>query len=344
MRVGIYDDDTYFLNRVCEILQEKSKGENEFIALLESDFFSKKSYGVDMLVVPKEMKEEAENYRIPFMLLTEDKNDVLKNSNLYIYKYGNVNEYLKLIKNFYSMESLYSIENDKRRNAKVITFFSLGGGMGSSTLAAGASAYFTDTESKVLYINLKPFTNNGYLTVEQDNISINELIFDIEKKAGKFNVLVHSIRQNKLGVSVLNNCNELKDFYNITGAQINKLIHILDKLNRYSYIIFDIQASNLDCTYKILECSDSICCVLDESPLGNERIKNAILHLTNYNEDLISKIKVICNKCKTIPKLDKEIEGRIIGRIDRLENFNSNEIIKKIADMRIFDMLFKTNL
>lgn len=339
MKVAIHDKDTYYLKRICEILQENTKDKMEVVSVGNFNNEIIKEINPDICIFPVEMKDEISNIGVSHMFITSNKDDVKKNSNAYIYKYSNVNNFIKSIEAYYNAESMYILNTNSKINAKIITFISVGGGMGSSTVSAGATTRFAGLEKRVLYINLKPFAGVGYLQITENSISIKEIVDDIENKSGRFVELANDIKKDNRGVSVLNNDNNLFGFNDVTEKQITDLIFMLDKLNRYDVIVFDIAVSPNNNIKKILEYSDHISCVLNGTPKSHEKLSYLFSYLSDFENSQLNKLRIIYNNFKMMPKVDKEISEKVIGGIGSFESTNPNDVIDRVANMKFLDKL-----
>ncbi|MBQ3543641.1 MAG: AAA family ATPase [Lachnospiraceae bacterium] len=332
MKIGIYDTDTFFLNRICMILEEKKKTEDmKFVSLSRKDIDLKDS-GIDMYVVSEDLEKIVKSYSVPYMLLSENEEN---NRDFLIYKYSNVWEYLKKISEYFE---LYE-KNRKQKNKKIISFLSLGGGMGSSTIATSSALRLAKQGKEVLYVNLKPFSGNGYFKNELANIYIDELVKKNVNTDNEKISLKEKLNKNKMGITILNNCKEAGEFYSISNEQLCDLINILREFKGYEYIIIDIQISNDSYIYEILNISDTICCVLDGGYLGNEKIKRAITYLKQIDETIMNKFKIIYNKNSRIMEMDKDLDVKVIGNIEYIKEPSFEKVIEKITYMSLLDEL-----
>lgn len=339
MKVAIHDKDTYYLKRICEILQENTKDKMEVVSVENFNNEIIKEINPDICIFPVEMKDEISEIGISHMFITSNKDDVKKNSNAYIYKYSNVNNFIKSIETYYNAESMYILNTNSKINSKIITFISVGGGMGSSTVAAGTCSRFAGLEKRILYINLKPFSGVGHLQISENSVSIKEMINDIENKSGRFLELADDIKKDNKGISVVRNDNNLFGFNEVTDNQITNLIYMLDKLNRYDAIVFDVAVSNNSNIKKILEYSDHINCVLNGTPKSHERLSYLFSYLSGIENSQLNKLRIIYNNFKMMPKVDKEISEKVIGGIGSFDSTNPNDVIDRVANMKFLDKL-----
>ncbi|MBQ3665823.1 MAG: AAA family ATPase [Lachnospiraceae bacterium] len=226
-------------------------------------------------------------------------------------------------------------------HCKVATFVSLGGGMGSSTMAAGTAVYYAKSGKKVLYVNLKPFSKSGYFNITGVNISISDIIKSVEKNDGNENALFKNICVNKWGVYTMDSFVNYSDIRKFDWDFLKKFLMMVDKIGNYDILILDMNASVGSYFEEILKISSSICIVMDGSPYSNQKACKAIAILESINMRLSDKVKIICNKFANSPEVDRSIENKAIGGVAYIHSDNPQELIDKIGSMRFLNLIIK---
>ena len=226
-------------------------------------------------------------------------------------------------------------------HCKVVTFMSLGGGMGSSTMAAGTAVYYAKAGKKVLYVNLKPFSKSGYFSITGTNISISDIIKSVEKNDGNENTLFNNICVNKSGVYTMDSFVNYSDISKFNYDFIMKYVMMVDKIGNYDVLILDMNASKGKEFEGILKVSSSICMVMDGSEYSNQKACKAISFIESIDLHLSDKVKIICNKFTNSPEVDRSIENKAIGGVAYIQNDNPLDVIDRIGSMRFLNLIIK---
>ena len=417
MRVGIIDKNTYYQSRVCEIMNEKYQGELEIFPLSVEDISGIETNSYDMLLVDDENISD-ENIDLPIVYLSDEKDDLVRDEKVFIFRYNNVQMMHDLI--YESKEALINIKEEKQKaeeearqkaeeearqkaeeearqkaeeearqkaeeearqkaeeearqkaeeeqeavhkeveektkdtekesvekdlstiHCKVVTFMSLGGGMGSSTMAAGTAVYYAKAGKKVLYVNLKPFSKSGYFSITGTNISISDIIKSVEKNDGNENTLFNNICVNKSGVYTMDSFVNYSDISKFNYDFIMKYVMMVDKIGNYDVLILDMNASKGKEFEGILKVSSSICMVMDGSEYSNQKACKAISFIESIDLHLSDKVKIICNKFTNSPEVDRSIENKAIGGVAYIQNDNPLDVIDRIGSMRFLNLIIK---
>ena len=226
-------------------------------------------------------------------------------------------------------------------NTKVITYMSLGGGMGSSTVAAGTASYFAKIGKRVLYINLKPFNGTGYLSSKGENISLKDIIEDIQHGCANTEALFNNICISQMGVYILDNFKENFDMEKLNKHILAKLILQADSIGKFDIVIFDIHASWTQWVSRVLELSDKICIVADGSEFCNTKLQNVFSLLNDGDRLFWQKTAVIYNKYKTMPKVAQYVEAKVMGGIGYMDSEKPQDVINRMLNMKFLNNLIK---
>lgn len=96
MKIAMYDMDTYYLKRVCEIVSEKSGKDFEIFAL-ECDEIERaiKDENLDACVLPESMEDLKEEALIPIIINSDDEEYVNQFEDETLYKYNDFERFFK---------------------------------------------------------------------------------------------------------------------------------------------------------------------------------------------------------------------------------------------------------
>ena len=227
-------------------------------------------------------------------------------------------------------------ESDENIYAKVNTFVSLGGGMGASTVAAGAARYFAGTGRKVLYVNIKAFAGGGYFDGKCEILSMSDVLMKSVSGLGK--EIVNNITKVD-NVYVIGGFNEYGRLKDINKKDVLKLIEEFDRIGQFDDIVFDTYMDNSAVSEMLMDISANICCVVDDSVFGKFRLMNMLDSIKGSGAN--EKVKVIFNKYKKMPRVDESIDDLVIGGIGYNKGENPLEIVQQISGMNFLEVLVK---
>lgn len=342
MKIAVYENDTYYLQRICEVMSEKYEPDKKYIPLQREEIQSAlKDSSYSMYILPEDAWENADEAGKPVIFFCEKKSLAEEKPNKYLFKYQTAAEMKQHMENAFRLQMMYYVDSDRPMQGRIITYLSLGSGMGSSAVAMGTAAHFANQNENVLYLNLKPFSSSGYFEAAGQGISLEALVEDIRKKQGGFHTLLEKIARDRTGVFVLKNYDDFDRLNQLTAEEFEHFLKILDKTERFHRIIMDIQMTAADYLQAILKNSAVICVVLDGSSDAMMRFTKMTEYLKKSGSGLENKIKIIYNKYRTMPDVGKEIQDKVAGGIGYIESGNPQDVLNKAVNMKFLDNLLK---
>jgi hypothetical protein len=334
MKIAVYDQDSYYAGKLCSIMSEKYGPEMEFVQMekqeiadaLENDFYSVYLLSRDAETLDRHEKAVG--------ILCGSPEEVKEAGKTGILKYQNAVGIEKAIRACYDAWKIYNIDLDDMELPQIITFFSIGGGMGSSTVAKGAAEHYALQGAGVLYMNFKPFAPTGYFA--EGGTTIAQLMKDIDGKEGELHQLISEVRKDDAGVAALKNdlTPEL-----LEELDMRKFIGMISSVAHYKYVILDVQISTGAWLSDILKLADRICVVLDGSGPSLKRLMYARRYLAQIDESLEDKLKLIYNKFHAMPTVSPEIQKKVAGGIVYVESGTVQDVVQKVRNMKFLDTI-----
>lgn len=228
---------------------------------------------------------------------------------------------------------------------KVISFMSVSGGVGSSTIAAAVAVHFSLQGKKTLYLNLEKFGATDFFFETEGLNDMSDVIYAIKSRKSNLGLKLEScVKQDKTGVYFYTQPKIALDMLEFKKDEVIYLISVLRKSANYDYIVLDMDFSMDQEMLDIYHQTNEIVWVSDGTEISNTKIYRAFTALNIMEEktevSITNRMALIYNKfsnksCKVI-----EIDGlRNIGGIPRFENANNEQILMKLAYLEIFDKL-----
>ena len=361
MKIAMYDMDTYYLKRVCEIVNEKSGKDFEIFAL-ECDEIERaiKDENLDACVLPESMENLKEEALIPVIINSDDEEYVNQYEDETLYKYNDFERFFKDLNSAVEvtikklaekkeeeqrrLEEQKRLEEEKRRleeeRRTIIAFISLGDEYGNSTVAAGTVKYLASKGDKVLYSNIHPFGTNGVFNVQNELTNINTVIGEI-KQGKTLDSLTGAIGSSAENISVLCNTQNLYNVVNITDEDMSTLFNQIRNGNEYKDLVIDTGILFNNCAKTVIEEVDKLCVVLDGSDESNRRFNILMDYIRSINAEAVNKVRIIFNKYKSMPEIQTELEDAVVGGISYIEGANIFEVVDKIKNMNFLEYILK---
>lgn len=203
---------------------------------------------------------------------------------------------------------------------KVLGFYSVNGGSGSTTVSLSLSALKLLKNQKVFYLNLETFNSSSLF------LKLNKMISLREIETLFYNIL--SLDYDKIKGLIDTDANTKIDFMPFDVLKdksrfehIEVLINIIKLSNVYRYIIIDF-STNLNTLKLLSNCLDRCYVVCEDSKIG---FKKAELFA---KENIIPKKHYILNKTIT----NKKHADKYIASIPYLDCLSSDINLKNIAN------------
>lgn len=341
MKIAVYDTDTYYAKRICSVLSEKYKQELELVLIDEKQVEAALAdASVSVCILPESMRDGIQQKEKMIMYFTENRGGDEPAGN-HIFKYVKPEQMKDLILTYYKREQMYTCRDSEKIQGTVITFMSLGNGMGNSTVAAGIAKHFAMNGKKPVYINLRPFHTSGHFETQQNEASIEQMLADISVKGGSLLDIAAKMHHDASGVLVLRNFEDIAGLYQMSGEQMRQLLQLLSRNELADVFLIDLQMENAAYLQTVWEVSDHICFVLDGSSMGNQKMKKVLTLFSEIDPELDGKVQIIFNGFKIMPDVEKDFEKKVLGGIRYVENAQTADVLHQISSMSFSEELLK---
>lgn len=217
--------------------------------------------------------------------------------------------------------SLHSARETKVIRGRVLAFFSLLGGSGTTTLATNTAAFLAqDPEKQCIICDLDLYKGDvSYLLNMETEFTIVEFLQDLSRIDEE--LLHSSLARHPTGIYVLAHPNTFEDIEDITGEHVTRILQTLRY--HFDYIVVDCLKAVNDTFLAVMDASDTIVLVtLQTVPaLKNTKRCLELFEQLGYDSD---KIKVVLNrfakeKIFTIENIEKTLDWPIASAMPNLE-------------------------
>ncbi|WP_295219034.1 AAA family ATPase [Ruminococcus sp.] len=223
--------------------------------------------------------------QIPFAWLS-GKHELIDHEKT-IYKYQSVPKIYEQLCDLY--ESVYqhtlireqkglSVHGDQAQEPKVITFFPIHGGAGSSVMAVSCAQSFSK-EHKVLYLDLEQFCSESYFTSDNTK-TFSDVIAEVRGKYTSESLqktidlaICHETDIHPENLSFIKGCKNAADIACLSGKTLGEILELLRSSKQYDYILCDASMVVGDLTTALIQKSDKLVFTMDASNLANQKLK-----------------------------------------------------------------------
>lgn len=253
----------------------------------------------------------------------------------------------KQVLNLYSENSsdITGIHFDENENTKIISFLSPAGGTGCTTAAVACACNFASKGKKTLFLSLETFGSSDVFFHGEGANDFSDVIYAIKSKKGNMSLKLEStVKQDESGVYYYSATKTALDMQELKAAEIKKLLADLKLFGAYDYIILDFDFALDEETLDVLKESNRIVLVSDGSAIANQKLERAIhtLSIIEQQNDhkLVLKTGILYNRVSSQTSSKPNLPDiKEYGGINRYEGYKTNQMIKALAKLSVFDSL-----
>ncbi len=230
-------------------------------------------------------------------------------------------------------------------SAKILTFCSIGGGTGASSMAASAAIYFAGKGRRVLYLNLEKLGSSDDFFTAEGQFDMSDIIFALKSQKANLPLKLEScVKRDRHGVYFYSRTKVALDMYELTADDTIRLIGETAFSGHYDDVILDMDFSLDSDSLKIFRQAHTLVWVGDGSQISNGKVQRAhqALSIAEQGSDspLTNRLCFIYNKFSN--KTSRTIEGinfRSIGGAPRYEHAGTEQVLEQLSKMEMFDKL-----
>ena len=348
IKLAILEKDTNYLNRFVTAFNTKYSDKFEIYSFtnLEIALSTIEDSKIEVLL-------SSDSFDIPFEKLPArcgfayivDASDVeMINDRRTVSKFQKAELIYKQILSIYS-ENAGNISGLKMTddNCKLITFTSVSGGNGSSTMAAACAMSFASKGFKTLYLNLEKFGSSDYFFSAEGAFGMSDIIYALKSRKANLSIKLEScVKQATNGVYFYSQSPIALDMLELTNDDIMNLISELRLTGSYDYIIFDMDFSLDKSTLDIFRKMHAIVIVGDGSVISNTKISRAYKALetveANADSPITNRMSIIYNKFSNKTSIVMEdINLKNVGGAPRYEHASIKQVLEQLVNKVNFE-------
>ena len=325
-RVIIADEDEGY------IIPLQHKFATEYTDLIDLEIITDKDYysalfsnpqNADVLIISEGLYDSSiqrHNISNVFVMMDEDADDTATgelNINR-LNKYTSVKEiFNEIISKSSRSLNISAVDN---KDTQIILVTSASGGVGKTTVALGLAGCLTRNYKRVLYINACNLQNFQFYMNNPEPVSSTEVysrLLNADEKI--YNDLKHVIRKESF--SYLPAFKAALISLGLNDSVYGKIALSAKKSSDYDYIVIDAESTFNECKAELINISDRVIIVTDQSAIGVKSTNNLVSNINGIGSD---KYVFVCNK------FDKNSYNAIVSNCIALK-FNINEYIEKMT-------------
>lgn len=352
IKLAVLEKDVSYLNRFINVFSTKYAEKMEIYSFTDEEvalaaikenkidvFIASDSFEIDIEILPKKCS-------YAYFVDSPDVESV--NEQRAICKFQRIDLIYKQILSLYA-EKAGNISDLKLgdESTKVIAFASPSGGVGSSTIAAACALHFAQLNKKVLYLNLEQFGSSDKFFAAEGQFDMSDVIFALKSKKSNLSLKLEScVKVDQRGVYYYSETKNAMDMLELKVEECIQLISELKISGSYEYIILDTSFTINKSMLTLYHQCNCLVWVGDGSDISNGKMIRAyqVLNTIEANADvpLTAKMRLIYNKFSN--KTSRVLEGVEIvelAGIPRIEHASTQQVMKHLADMDMFDKIFK---
>ena len=350
IKLAILEKDQSYLNRIVSVFSTKYADKLEIYSFTDQQvaMSTLDDARVDVLVASDAflIDVKALPSRCGFAYFVDSADIDTENEQRAICKFQKADLIYKQILSIYS-EKASSISGLKLGDdsARIIMFASPSGGAGSSTAAAACAVHFARQGKKVLYLNFEPFGSSDLFFKAEGQFDMSDIVFALKSKKANLSLKLEScVKQTEDGVFFYSQSKIALDMHELSNDDIARLINEVKLTGSYEYIVVDMPFKMDREMFKIYKMGHALVWTGDGTEISNMKIFRAFTALSTMEakaeSPLTNRLALIYNKFSS--KSSKAVDGIEIknaGGAPRYEHASTEQVIKQLSPMEMFDKL-----
>lgn len=337
VKAAMYDTDSYYLNRIVNVLNEKFSEELHLTALKEHEVEGViRNHVYPILIIPVEYQEMAVSNNQPVVYLAKNRDEAEENGAFRIFAFSTAMEMKDALMAYQQIISMYQLKRSQMEHGHLLTFVSLGGGMGASCLAAGAAAYAAKSGKKVLFVSARSMLPTGYFELKDAPLLCRDVMCDIDNKKGQLQSMLEHMGKDEHQISVMSASDEKLEI--MEPEKLGRLLLYVDQLELFDYVIVIMDVTEIRLLKKLGGMSANIITALDESSFGKQRYQR-MEHYLKHDTLLLNKIRLVFNKFTSMPDMDSSLQSKVIGGMNYIQGADPLAVVKKLENMKSWESI-----
>ena len=306
---------------------------------------------VDIILIGEEMKEEfwESDWKLLegklWAYLTENEGGQ-KDGEWHFRKYRRADEIYRDLLDFYATKEHIQYENLSIISSKTtfITFVSVSGGNGASTIACAAAKACSQME-KVLYLNLEAIGSSMLSFSGENKAGFDELIYAIKSRRNALGLkLESSVSIDETGTYYFQECANPMDMQLLSAEDIKELMRAIEASGVYDKVVIDLGNGLGDKELMVMSMANRVVMITDHSEIAERKIQRYLKFIQTVEEtrevDIISKMCIYFNKTLKGTRMPEQLfQIRVCGSFPMIENGNYAGIVERISKMELLQEL-----
>ena len=352
IKIAILDKEQTYLSRVMNSLEGKFSDKLEIYCFTDAEkaintviqnnidvFFASYVFEIEMHRIPE---------RCGFAYLVDTKDVDKYNGERAVCKFQKLESfYGDIVDIFTDKNDVLLTGNSVNADVPLYVFTSASGGSGASVAAAAFAISLARETKKTLYLNLENFGDSGFYFHGDGQYDLRDMM--IALKSGKSNIAMKMetiAKKDKSGVYFIETPQNALDVGMLTVDDINELIELFRKSGIFDSVVVDINFAIGEKEILLFKQAYSIVFVSDASETANGKLYRAYETLVvaeqKANASFLSRMSVFYNKVSGKMTSGIDIPGiKVIGAAPKFEKISNENMVRKIAELGVFQELIK---
>lgn len=350
IKLAILEKDQSYLNKIVTVFSTRYADKFEMYSFTDSSIAlaTIESAKIDILVANAlfDIDFTAIPKRCAFAYFVDSPNIDTFNDRTAICKFQKVELIYKQILGIYSecAENVFGLkaQND---SAKLFSFASPAGGVGTSSVAAACARYYAAKGSKVLYLNLEKYGSSDVFFAGEGQFDMSDVIYALKSKKANLAMKLEScVKKDSSGVCFYSSSKIALDMLELSFEDISKLINELKLTGFFDVIILDMDFSLDPETIKLYKQAHSLILVSDGSKSANTKIRRAYNALTVLEQaqemPLQNNLGLIYNKFSNkTGEAITDIDIKNIGGAPKFEHATTEQVLAQLSSVNMFEKI-----
>ena len=273
MTLVFFSKDFYFLTQVSDFI---SRTQKEIQIIIYSDqekayeYIAKNNDTIKAILADEYFYNKDLPYEV-IKIVCSNRTELTSENGRYrlnIYQQGE--DIVRDLKKICLEQGVIYTAHDVDKAGKIISFFSIQGGSGQSTIAYQLAANLAQ-EYKVLYCSLDYVNIYQMLYSVEHPVEMAQLMFGSKEKRIQKESFYQAIVRNQQGIYVLPPFETIGDIEELTEDDIVFLVEQMQALHEFDFILLDLNRKMDDLNRKLLHMSEKVISIYTDDMIGRKK-------------------------------------------------------------------------
>lgn len=349
IRLGLLDGNKQYTTRLTAYFNAHYSEKTDIYLFTTAESFKDFSVSnkIDVLIADPEMVSA--DFRAPrnvlFAYFSDSKDvDTIRNIRT-ICRYQKADLIYKEIVSIYSELNSDKTYKSSDESGKVIAFFGISGGVGTTTAAVGCARTIASSGKSVLFVSLEQNGDLRHFLSGEGTATLSDVLYAVKSRRANLGLKLNSmVRRDASGVSYFEPFEVILDSLELGVKDVKDMIQAMASTDKYEYIVIDL-GSNYDSIRNRIMADAAVCLLVGNgTAVSNAKaarfVRAMALNDASSREQILTHTSIFYNQY-SLDSVDAVCDPKIpiFAKVGHYESRSPKQILKMITASEVFTPL-----